>query len=256
MLETINLNLLNEFDFVDVYGKSNHTNENELFLYKIKNTIEKNINDRNFNYDSFAMKLDVSKSTLHRKINKLTGLTPCELIASYRIKLAMQMLTNDMYNISEIAYKVGFNDPKYFSRCFRNQSGLNPKKYRETVLSKKERASYPDHETTFFNKAIAIIEERIKEQNYCVDQLAFDLCVSKSSLYRKIKNKTGLSPNELISSVRINYSTKLFSELDSIKEVAYAVGFNDTKYFSRFFKKEIGLTPTQYKLMISEHKTL
>lgn len=253
MLETINLNLLNEFDFVDVYDKSNYGNENELFLYKIKSTIENNINDRNFNYDSFALKLDVSKSTLHRKINKLTGLTPCELIASYRIKLAMQMLTNDMYNISEIAYKVGFNDPKYFSRCFRNQSGLNPKKYRESVLSKREKPNYLDHETVFFNNAIAMIEERIKEQNYCVDQLAFDLCVSKSSLYRKIKNKTGLSPNELISSVRINYSTKLFAEFESIKEVAYAVGFNDTKYFSRFFKKEIGLTPTQYKLMLIEH---
>mgnify|MGYP003591970995 CR=1 FL=1 len=131
MLETINLNLLNEFDFVDVYEKSNHTNENELFLYKIKNTIEKNINDRNFNYDSFAMKLDVSKSTLHRKINKLTGLTPCELIASYRIKLAMQMLTNDMYNISEIAYKVGFNDPKYFRKYFKDEFGMSPNEYKK-----------------------------------------------------------------------------------------------------------------------------
>ena len=129
MLETINLNLLNEFDFVDVYEKSNHTNENELFLYKIKNTIEKNINDRNFNYDSFAMKLDVSKSTLHRKINKLTGLTPCELIASYRIKLAMQMLTNDMYNISEIAYKVGFSSPNHFNRVFKASTGENPTEF-------------------------------------------------------------------------------------------------------------------------------
>ena len=157
MLETINLNLLNEFDFVEVYDKSNYGNENELFLYKIKSTIESNINDRNFNYDSFALKLDVSKSTLHRKINKLTGLTPCELIASYRIKLAMQMLTNDMYNISEIAYKVGFNDPKYFSRCFRNQSGLNPKKYRESVLLKREKSNYLDHSRLHNEKPISQI---------------------------------------------------------------------------------------------------
>lgn len=253
MLETVNLDLMNEFVFTNENEKQDATHKNNLFLTQIKRAIEKNISDVNFNYDLFASKLHVSKSTLNRKINQLTGLTPRELISSYRIKLAMQMLSDKSQNISQIAYKLGFNDPKYFSRCFKIQSGLNPREYRESLQNRNAELHCCNHDMGFINKAIAGIKKNIMEQNYSIDQFASDMSVSKSSLYRKLKENTGLSPNEFVRSVRINHSTKLFTASSQIQEIGYAVGFDDSKYYSRCFKKELGLTPTQYKILLSKN---
>lgn len=252
MLESINLNHIGEFMLKDNYRHPNYRSKNEFFIEKLEKTIEKNVSDRTFNYDSFAVKMEVSKSTLQRKLNMLIGLSPCELISSLRIKLAMQMLTNNIYNISEIAYKVGFNDPKYFSRCFKNQAGLNPKEFRESIQNKEVEVDNTGNDMTFLVKAVDQIEKKIKEPNYSNNQFAIDLFVSKSTLYRKLKVDIGLSPSELIRSIKINYSTRLFTKDANIQDIAYAVGFYDSKYFSRCFKKELGLTPTQYRLMVCD----
>jgi len=244
---------MNDFKITKEFEKHNTTDKNHLFLSQIKSTIENNGSDGSFNYDTFALKLRVSRSTLHRKVNKLTGLTPRELISSYRMKLALQMLSDKSYNISEVAYKLGFNDPKYFSRCFKNQSGLNPREYRESMREKKGEVFCSNHDISFIQKAKAGIEKNIMQQNFSIDQFAFDMSVSKSTLYRKLKEVTGLSPNEFIRSVRINHSTKLFTASSQIQDIGFAVGFDDSKYYSRCFKKELGLTPTQYKIMLNKN---
>lgn len=255
MLESVNMNLMNEFVLTDTRKKCDYRSDNNLFLCKIEQTIEMNLSDRTFNHNSFASKMEVSRSTLQRKLFLLTGLTPCKLITSLRIKLAMQLLANDIYNVTEIAYKVGFNDPKYFSRCFKNQSGLNPKEFQKSVQMEEVKINNSNKEKTFFVKAVNQIEKKIKEPNYCINQFATDLCVSKSNLYRKVKGSTGQSPSELIRSVKLNYSTKLFTTDNNIQDIAWAVGFYDSKYFSRCFKKEHGLTPTQYKTLISRQNS-
>jgi len=77
---------------------------------------------------------------------------------------------------------------------------------------------------------------------------AKDLFMSKSSLNKKVKTTTGLTPNEFIENVKFNYAIRLFKESDlTIKEIAYSSGFNDPKYFARRFKKEYGMTPKEYK---------
>ena len=77
------------------------------------------------------MDMATSKSTLHRKLKSLTGLSPGEFIRNVRLKHAVQMLNNNVGNISEIAFAVGFNDPKYFSRCFKIEFGMTPKEFQE-----------------------------------------------------------------------------------------------------------------------------
>ncbi len=100
----------------------------------------------------------------------------------------------------------------------------------------------------FVLQATRIIEKKIHLEKYSLEMFANDLFMSKSSLNKKVKTITGLTPNEFIENVKFNFSLKLFQESDlSIKEIAYSSGFNDPKYFTRRFKKEYGITPKAYK---------
>ena len=109
----------------------------ELFLKQAVKKVEEKISDDTFDFDQFALDMATSKSTLHRKLKSLTGLSPGEFIRNVRLKHAVQMLNNNMGNISEIAFAVGFNDPKYFSRCFKIEFGLTPKEFQENNKAKK-----------------------------------------------------------------------------------------------------------------------
>ena len=100
----------------------------------------------------------------------------------------------------------------------------------------------------FVLQATRIIEKKIHLEKYSLEMFANDLFMSISSLNKKVKTITGLTPNEFIENVKFNFSLKLFQESDlSIKEIAYSSGFNDPKYFTRRFKKEYGITPKAYK---------
>ncbi len=104
----------------------------EIFLKQAVKKVEEKLADDTFDFDQFALDMATSKSTLHRKLKTLTGLSPGEFIRNIRLKHSVQMLTNNMGNISEIAFAVGFNDPKYFSRCFKIEFGMTPKEYQES----------------------------------------------------------------------------------------------------------------------------
>jgi signal transduction histidine kinase/ligand-binding sensor domain-containing protein/DNA-binding response OmpR family regulator len=104
----------------------------ELFLKQAVIKVEEKLSDDTFDFDEFAVVMASSKSTLHRKLKSLTGLSPGEFIRNIRLKHAAQMLINNKGNISEIAFSVGFNDPKYFSRCFKSEFGLTPREYQES----------------------------------------------------------------------------------------------------------------------------
>ena len=68
---------------------------------------------------------------MYRKLKSLTNLSGNEFIKNVRLKKAVQLLESENYNVSEIAYKVGFSDPPYFSRIFKKQYGKSPSDYVE-----------------------------------------------------------------------------------------------------------------------------
>ena len=103
----------------------------EIFLKQAVKKVEEKLANDTFDFDQFAIDMATSKSTLHRKLKSLTGLSPGEFIRNIRLKHAALMLTKNTGNISEIAFAVGFNDPKYFSRCFKIEFGLTPREYQE-----------------------------------------------------------------------------------------------------------------------------
>ncbi len=73
----------------------------------------------------------MSRVHLYKKILKLTEKTPIEFIRILRLKRAAQYLRESQLNISEIAYKLGFNNPKYFSRYFQEEYGMPPSEYQK-----------------------------------------------------------------------------------------------------------------------------
>ncbi len=109
--------------------------KDEIFLEKVVKIVEANLSDPSLNYQQFVDELGISKTRLYDKINKLSGLSINLFIRSIRLKIAARMIRDGAYNISEIAYKVGFSDPGYFSKCFKQQFKVPPKEYSDQQTS-------------------------------------------------------------------------------------------------------------------------
>lgn len=103
----------------------------------------------------------------------------------------------------------------------------------------------------FLDKAISIVEQQMENSEFSNDVFCQTMNMTQSTLYRKLKSLTGMSPNEFIRDVRIKKACILLQRFDlQISDVAYMVGFTDPKYFSLIFKKEKGMSPTKYQEMI------
>jgi len=111
--------------------------EDEKLFTKIVQTINDHLSESSFNPDELGSIVGISKMKLYRKCKKLTGYAPIELIKSIRLKRAAQLLGQNGYTISEVGFKVGFNDPKYFSRCFQKMYNITPSQYQEDKNAKK-----------------------------------------------------------------------------------------------------------------------
>ena len=111
--------------------------------------------------------------------------------------------------------------------------------------------NFPDSTSELDLKMMAemkeIIENNLSNNDFTVDTLAYELRVSRTSLYNKIKGLTGNTPSDMIRTYRINKAkTLLHDHHHTISEVAEMVGFSDQKYFREVFKKAVGMTPSEY----------
>ncbi|MBT8307923.1 MAG: helix-turn-helix domain-containing protein, partial [Maribacter sp.] len=88
--------------------------------------IEANLNNDQFGVDGLAQAIGMSRSSLHRKLQKLLGVSTSQFIREYRLKRAMEILRNESTTASETAYRVGFSSPTYFNTCFHKFYGITP----------------------------------------------------------------------------------------------------------------------------------
>lgn len=107
----------------------------EKFIARVGEIIELNIAEPEFSVELLAVETGLSTVHLYRKLKALTGVSPNELIRSFRMKRATQLLEQNKMMISEVAYAVGFSDPKYFRRYFKNVFGISPSDYGENSMS-------------------------------------------------------------------------------------------------------------------------
>lgn len=113
------------------FGLDNDMDDsNKAFVAKITAFIKENIDNSELNIEEFAKRQNISRSSLYRQIKAATGLTPIEFIHKARINYSIELMKSD-YTFSQIAYMTGFNDPKYFSKCFKKYMGMTPTEYKE-----------------------------------------------------------------------------------------------------------------------------
>jgi AraC-like DNA-binding protein len=99
----------------------------------------------------------------------------------------------------------------------------------------------------FLNKVMAIIEDKMDDPEFGVASLVKEIAMSQTVLYKKIKALTDLTIADFIKTVRLKQAALLLKQNKiSIAEVAYAVGFNDRKYFSKEFRKQFGKAPSDF----------
>ena len=102
-------------------------------------------------------------------------------------------------------------------------------------------------EDELLQKAIAQVEKNLSNDQYTVEELSRDLCMSRMTFYRKIQSLTGQKPTEFIRTIRLRHAAELLREGKlTVTEVSYATGFSSISYFSRSFRTMYGVPPTQF----------
>lgn len=110
------------------------TVQDQIFLEKLKELIERNMDNSDLLIDDLAKEMAVSRTVFFNKLKALTGLGPNEFVKEMRIRQAAQLMENRDYNITQISYMVGINGSRYFSKCFKAKYGVTPSEYRENLF--------------------------------------------------------------------------------------------------------------------------
>lgn len=111
-------------------------NLDAVFIEKAISLVNENIQNENFGIEMMIDQLNMSQSTLFRKIKALTGLSLTGFIRSVKLKHAAKLILQTDVKLSQIAFEVGFNDYKYFTKCFQQQFECLPSEYRQKILQK------------------------------------------------------------------------------------------------------------------------
>lgn len=112
-------------------GQEEVKGNNEMLMERIVNCVHEHLSDPEYNVETLADEIGLSRAQLHRKMKEMTGIATCKFIRDMRMKEAAHLLELGTINISQIAYRVGFNDQNHFSQVFKRYYGVSPKEYRE-----------------------------------------------------------------------------------------------------------------------------
>ena len=120
--------------------------------------------------------------------------------------------------------------------------------FRKQLVFNVNELELPSADMEFMERAVACVNRHISDSELDVASFASHMGMSKNALYQKLKKITEMSPNSFIKNIRLKTACSIMDSHPEmrISEVAYAVGFNDPKYFSITFHKEFGITPREY----------
>jgi CheY-like chemotaxis protein/nitrogen-specific signal transduction histidine kinase/AraC-like DNA-binding protein len=105
------------------------TSVDATFIQKAMDIVDKHIADSGFGSDEFCREIGMSRSQLHRKLKALTSQPASEFIRTLRLKRAVSLLKESQLSVEEISFRVGFNSPAYFTKCFKSLYGTTPSEY-------------------------------------------------------------------------------------------------------------------------------
>lgn len=115
---------------------TNIVDSDKLMMEKLLAYIDENMANPNLRIEDLAFAVCLGRTVFYNKVRTLVGMSPVELLRQIRIQRAEDMVAKSNEPFSRIAYSVGFSDPRYFGKCFKQQTGLTPSEYRESSQMK------------------------------------------------------------------------------------------------------------------------
>jgi AraC-like DNA-binding protein len=106
--------------------------QEDQFLTKLRTAVEAQLDNAELSLEDICQLVGMSRATLHRKLTALTGMSVSRYLRVLRLRKAKELLSTSGLNISEVAYAVGFGDPRYFSRVFSEEFGVTPAHFRHS----------------------------------------------------------------------------------------------------------------------------
>ena len=128
-----------------------------------------------------------------------------------------------------------------------HQRELYQREIRQKIDVRASHVDVTSMDEKLISKALKIVEEKIGDADFSVEDLSHELGMSRVHLYKKLQAITGKSPLEFIRSIRLQHAAQLLEKSQlTVSEVAYKVGFNNPKYFAKYFREEFQVLPSAY----------
>jgi AraC-like DNA-binding protein len=123
----------------------------------------------------------------------------------------------------------------------------------KSAISETNTKSIESQDQRLLRRAIEVVENNLADPMFSVEKMARDMGMSRTNMHRKIKAITGFPPSELIRSIRLRKAAVLIvNKVDSVSQISMMVGFEDHSYFSKLFKKQFGVPPSEYRELLSK----
>ncbi|WP_111708312.1 two-component regulator propeller domain-containing protein [Lutibacter citreus] len=224
-------------DKYDIYEAENGVKGFELASKIIPNIIITDILMPIMDGIEFCEKLKTTQETSHIPVVMLTAKTSQEWEIE-GLKTGADSYIRKPFDMELLDLKL--------SNILKHRDELRKRFNRNTTLQPKE-VTVTSTDEVFLQKAIEIVENNMMNSEFSVEQLVKEMALSRSNLYLKIKELTGLSSSEFIRNIRLKRAVQLLEKSDmSVKEIMYMTGFNTASYFSKCFKKQFGVIPSKY----------
>lgn len=189
--------------------------------------------------DGFELcqKVKTNISTCHIPLILLTALSEREDVLKGLSMGADDYITKP-FDISILESKI---------KTIFNNRALFRKKYIEKSVSVNENNLLNDLNKNFMKKLVELVEANITNEEFNIDELAYEMAMSRSVFFKKVKSLTGQNPKDFIRDIKMNKAADLLRDQKySVSEIAYLIGFPNAKYFSTAFKKYYGISPTTF----------
>ncbi|RKE98441.1 helix-turn-helix transcriptional regulator [Ichthyenterobacterium magnum] len=215
-----------------------HANKDEYqLIFDVKDVIDKEYTNK-INTTTLIHHLSSSNNNVQHLVKDKLGITINKLIHNKLLAENKKEVAFTNKSIQEIAYDQGYKDPAYFNRVFKNSVGQTPKQFRDAF-------DYENRDA-FSQDLIELINLFHKEE-HSLGFYADKMNVSVKALSKKVKHKMNNSLGQLIRSQIIQSAKTMLAEDEPVKEVAFALGFEEANHFSSFFTNHVGVSPSAFK---------
>jgi AraC-like DNA-binding protein len=162
------------------------SNSQHIFLTGLYSQLEAHLDDADIGVNQLAALVNVSRSSLHRKLKSVTGLSTSEVVRNFRLSRGAAFLRQG-FSSADAAYKCGFGSPAYFTKCFRQLYGLTPTHYIHEVCN---RSGVPSER--WRENRLQAIRQNDVGCFYIVPKLIDRLGVDRNGRHRKLKRLRGI----------------------------------------------------------------